>query len=258
MDELINKIKLKISLNNINEALLDAMKLTHESDFADELIIIQQRFNNLEKAFRIGIVTIEEHMLETSKISNSTLQIVNSFLQQISSPYNKAIEAISACEKYRLESINLSDLGLKFLPKEVLNLKNQILNLDISKNKIEVLPEWIGEFRKLVNLDVSNNKLKSIPSQIGNLVNLLTLELSGNNFNYLPEGICELEKLEELHCHDVDLKELPWCLFHLADRHALKYLYLGYEMSINISEEALDSANALYIMIDYSHNKNIS
>lgn len=58
-----------------------------------------------------------------------------------------------------------------------------IEHLDLSNNKLQLLPREIGELSNLVTLNISGNKLLSIPHQMGTLKNLKELNLVGNDFN---------------------------------------------------------------------------
>ncbi|XP_022668818.1 leucine-rich repeat-containing protein 57-like [Varroa jacobsoni] len=62
---------------------------------------------------------------------------------------------------------------------------------------------------KLRSLDLSYNKLKLIPDAIGQLCNLKVLNLSHNKIIKLPDAICQLAKLEILNMAANHLGNLP-------------------------------------------------
>jgi len=65
--------------------------------------------------------------------------------------------------------------------------------LDLSDNRIEELPTWIGSLSQLRELNVRNNRLTSIPQELGALSNLTTLDVRGN-----PLGQDVIDTLEQL------------------------------------------------------------
>ena len=109
-------------------------------------------------------------------------------------------------------------------------LKN-LTSLNLERNRLERLPETIGELKNLSSLDLSsnenldfddafkklstlknlsslnlwNNKLERLPESIGNLKNLSLLNLWNNKLERLPESINELKDLEFLHI-DLNVK----------------------------------------------------
>ena len=52
--------------------------------------------------------------------------------------------------------------------------------LNLSGNRLTVLPASIGSLKHLQRLDVSNNDLRELPSIISELQALRTLEIGGN------------------------------------------------------------------------------
>ena len=47
----------------------------------------------------------------------------------------------------------------------------------------------IGNLKKLTQLDVSDNKLEMLPEELAGLLALTDLHLSQNQIEYLPDGI---------------------------------------------------------------------
>jgi Leucine-rich repeat (LRR) protein len=81
---------------------------------------------------------------------------------------------------------------------------NKQIELNLSGNQLERLPEGIVELKNLTTLNLSVNQLERLPAEIGELKNLTTLFLSANQLKTLPAEIVELKNLTTL-----DLSENP-------------------------------------------------
>lgn len=114
---------------------------------------------------------------------------------------------------YRLD---LSKQKLKVIPEDVKKLPN-LLELKITRNKLRELPEWIGNFPELRRLDLSYNKLVSVPASIGKLHNLQYLGLNRNLIETLPEETGNLKNLVTLEMWDNELDYLPESMKNLRN-----------------------------------------
>ena len=64
---------------------------------------------------------------------------------------------------------------------------NTLMYLDLSGNKISILPDYIGNLTSLVNLNLSNNKdLTTLPPALGRLKNCFQLGIDNLRLNNLP------------------------------------------------------------------------
>ncbi|KAG9452257.1 hypothetical protein H6P81_005161 [Aristolochia fimbriata] len=107
--------------------------------------------------------------------------------------------------------LNLSENRLVALPSNISSLKC-LTKLDIHSNQLINLPEAIGELSSLVGLDLHANRLKSLPASIGNLINIVNLDLSSNELTVLPDAIGNLTKLKRLNVETNELEELPYTI----------------------------------------------
>ena len=105
-------------------------------------------------------------------------------------------------------TVNLSRQGLTDIPEEVFYNEN-IKVLKLYGNKIEELPERIGELTSLEKLYLGKNNLKSLPESIGKLKNLKLLSVQYNDLEKLPESIGELTNLEQLILNQNNIEYLP-------------------------------------------------
>ncbi|KAL1257590.1 hypothetical protein QQF64_010834 [Cirrhinus molitorella] len=94
-------------------------------------------------------------------------------------------------------------------PEELQKLTGNLRTVDLSNNKIEVLPAFIGGFQQLKSLTISSNKLTSLPNDIGKLKKLETLILSGNQLKQLPSSLGQLKSLRTLSLSGNHFKEFP-------------------------------------------------
>ncbi|XP_032838246.2 DISP complex protein LRCH3 isoform X16 [Tyto alba] len=140
-----------------------------------------------------------------------------------------------ACHFVSLESLNLYQNCIRYIPEAVLNLqsltflnisRNQLSTLPVhlcslplkvliaSNNKLVSIPEEIGQLRQLTELDVSSNEIQTIPPQIGNLESLRDLNVRRNNLVRLPEELAELPLIRlDFSCNKITT--IPVCYRNL-------------------------------------------
>ncbi|NXH10590.1 LRCH3 protein, partial [Bucco capensis] len=140
-----------------------------------------------------------------------------------------------ACHFVSLESLNLYQNCIRYIPEAVLNLqsltflnisRNQLSTLPVhlcslplkvliaSNNKLVSIPEEIGQLRQLTELDVSCNEIQTIPPQIGNLESLRDLNVRRNNLVCLPEELAELPLIRlDFSCNKITT--IPVCYRNL-------------------------------------------
>ncbi|NWT69253.1 LRCH3 protein, partial [Prunella himalayana] len=140
-----------------------------------------------------------------------------------------------ACHFVSLETLNLYQNCIRYIPEAVLNLqsltflnisRNQLSTLPVhlcslplkvliaSNNKLVSIPEEIGHLRQLTELDVSCNEIQTIPPQIGNLESLRDLNVRRNNLVRLPEELAELPLIRlDFSCNKITT--IPVCYRNL-------------------------------------------
>ncbi|NXG46254.1 LRCH3 protein, partial [Psilopogon haemacephalus] len=152
-----------------------------------------------------------------------------------------------ACHFVSLESLNLYQNCIRYIPEAVLNLqsltflnissddnvlfffpksRNQLSTLPVhlcslplkvliaSNNKLVSIPEEIGQLKQLTELDVSCNEIQTIPPQIGNLESLRDLNVRRNNLVRLPEELAELPLIRlDFSCNKITT--IPVCYRNL-------------------------------------------
>ena len=91
--------------------------------------------------------------------------------------------------------------------------------LNLSRNSLAILPEFIVRLPKLIRLYISFNHLTfdGIPASIGKMLQLQVLHLSYNRLELIPEGICRCVKLQRLKLNGNRLVTLPASVHLLPD-----------------------------------------
>ena len=69
---------------------------------------------------------------------------------------------------------------------------NSLEILDISKNRLQTLPENINRLSSLKVLAVQKNRIEKLPMYLGDIGSLQVLKLDGNPLTFPPSEICTL------------------------------------------------------------------
>ncbi|XP_053090045.1 leucine-rich repeat and calponin homology domain-containing protein 1 isoform X3 [Pangasianodon hypophthalmus] len=120
-----------------------------------------------------------------------------------------------------LETLNLYHNCIKSIPDSIISLQS-LTSLNISRNQLSVLPVCVCGLPLRV-LNASNNKLNALPESIGQLTNLMELDVSCNEVTALPRHIGRLKALRELNVRrnllcvlPEDLADLPLVKFDFS------------------------------------------
>jgi len=90
----------------------------------------------------------------------------------------------------RLTELNLHCNKLQALPDGLGQLQ-QLATLKLSDNALQQLPASMGQLRQLSSLDLSGNELQQLPDSLGKLLRLATLDLSRNALRALPASLAQ-------------------------------------------------------------------
>merc|ERR1712059_30869 len=107
-----------------------------------------------------------------------------------------------------LRELSLVGNQLTSLPRSLCtgSLTSSLKLLNLSENKIILLPNYFCNLRQLVTLNVSKNQLNLLPPSLGKLASLKHLHASGNNLRVLPGSFSSL-RLDTLELSGNDLQE---------------------------------------------------
>ncbi|XP_053922970.1 leucine-rich repeat-containing protein 57 isoform X2 [Cuculus canorus] len=123
----------------------------------------------------------------------------------------------------------LTGKGLTEFPEDLQKLTSNLRTIDLSNNKIELLPPLIGKFSFLKSLVLNNNKLTALPEELCKLKKLETLHLNGNHLRQLPTAFGQLSALKTLSLSGNQLRTVPTQLC------GLRHLDVISQISVQIS-----------------------
>ncbi|XP_073494902.1 leucine-rich repeat-containing protein 57 [Phyllobates terribilis] len=103
----------------------------------------------------------------------------------------------------------LTDKALVEFPEELQRLSINLRTINLSSNKIEVLPPWIGKFGVLKSLSLNHNRLTVLPDELCKLKKLETLHLATNHITRLPADFGQLFSLKTLNLSGNQLRAIP-------------------------------------------------
>ncbi|XP_075069058.1 PH domain leucine-rich repeat-containing protein phosphatase 1 isoform X2 [Mixophyes fleayi] len=161
------------------------------------------------------------------------------------------------CERNRLTSLKMSGYYLKALYASSNELTHldvypdpcHLAFMDISRNSLDCLPEWVSERKSLEVLDVSYNCLTELPARLFCASGLRKLLAGYNRLHRLPEHV-EQTQLEILDVQHNQLLELPANLLIKSDSlRCLNASANNLEMlpAACLSEETQSSLQELYV-----------
>lgn len=137
------------------------------------------------------------------------------------------LENASRTGVFQLSGSNVSEF-----PKDVVRIKDTVRSLDLSKNKLKVIPDYLGTFVNLKHLNLNDNKVGTMPSSIGDLskleslsirnnmlvtvprsleslTHLRSVDLSGNHITSFPKQFCNLKHLDMIDLSRNKITEIP-------------------------------------------------
>uniref|UniRef100_A0A674DYQ3 PH domain leucine-rich repeat-containing protein phosphatase 2 n=1 Tax=Salmo trutta TaxID=8032 RepID=A0A674DYQ3_SALTR len=161
------------------------------------------------------------------------------------------------CQRNQLRALTLSGFTLRTLHASsnrlttvnIYPVPNQLTQMDLSRNLLEYLPDWVCDSRKVEVLDVTHNFLSELPARLLSSLSLRKLLAGNNRLQRLPD-LLDHVPLEVLDLQHNKLGELPESLFYKALN--LKYLNVSANALETIppssqSEESLSTLQELYL-----------
>ncbi|XP_053130001.1 leucine-rich repeat-containing protein 57 isoform X4 [Hemicordylus capensis] len=103
----------------------------------------------------------------------------------------------------------LTGKGLSEFPEDLQKLASNLRTIDLSNNKIEILPPLMGKFSVLKSLALNHNKLTALPEELCRLKKLEILHLNSNQLTQLPAAFGQLAALKTLSLSGNKLRTLP-------------------------------------------------
>uniref|UniRef100_A0A1A7XQL4 PH domain and leucine rich repeat protein phosphatase 1 n=1 Tax=Iconisemion striatum TaxID=60296 RepID=A0A1A7XQL4_9TELE len=148
---------------------------------------------------------------------------------------------------HTLKSLHAAHNELKHL--EVQPVPENLTVLDLSRNKLGCVPDWLGESSRLEVLDINHNCVTELPVWLLSSGSLRKLLAGWNDVSRLMERL-ERSQLEVLDLQHNHLTELPHNLFIKAQ--SLRYLNVSANKledlpAASMSEDAFSSLEELYV-----------
>lgn len=100
-------------------------------------------------------------------------------------------EVLGQCDN--LEMVGFKSNNINQVPRN--SLPTKLRWLILTDNRIEVLPDSLGERPRLQKLALAGNRLTSLPSTLSQLRNLELVRISANNLIECPDQLLRLPKL---------------------------------------------------------------
>ncbi|XP_073763654.1 PH domain leucine-rich repeat-containing protein phosphatase 2 [Danio rerio] len=161
------------------------------------------------------------------------------------------------CQRNQLTTLTLSGFTLRTLHANnnrlttvnIYPVPNQLTHMDLSRNLLEYLPDWVCDSRKIEVLDVSHNLLSELPARLLSSLSLRKLLAGNNRLERLAE-LLDHVPLETLDLQHNRLRELPESLFYKAlNLKCLNVSANGLETipPSSQSEESLSTLQELYL-----------
>ncbi|XP_048049534.1 leucine-rich repeat and calponin homology domain-containing protein 1 isoform X3 [Megalobrama amblycephala] len=174
----------------------------------------------LEDAANSGFMNLSSRKLKEFPRTASNYDLTDTVEADLSK--NRLIDIPSeVCHLVSLETLNLYHNCIRNIPDTIISLQS-LTCLNISRNQLSVLPACVCGLPLRV-LNASNNKLNALPESIGQLTNLMELDVSCNEITALPRHIGQLKALRELNVHrnllcvlPEDLADLPLVKFDFS------------------------------------------
>lgn len=146
-----------------------------------------------------------------------------------------------------LTHITINDSEVLFEEvQEPYNRLRKVIEIDLSYNNIEFIPQFFKKFILLQKLILRRNLLSTLNPQIANLKNLKELDLSENKLKKVPEVVYELPKLTQLNLNNNMIDSLDFN----KKNNTLNYLFLANNFFVNIPHDALNFTELTLLALD--------
>ncbi|KAG8521134.1 PH domain leucine-rich repeat-containing protein phosphatase 1 [Galemys pyrenaicus] len=167
------------------------------------------------------------------------------------------------CERNQLVTLNICGYFLKALyassnelvQLDVYPVPNFLSYVDVSRNRLENVPEWVCESRKLEVLDIAHNQICELPARLLSNSSLRKLLAGHNQLARLPERL-ERTSVEVLDVQHNQLLELPPSLLMKAD--SLRFLNASANKLEGLPPATLSEETSSILQELYLTNNNLT
>ena len=166
--------------------------------------------------FPLEILTLADS-LEILDISNNNLSSLPEEITQLTklkilfasnNQFKTLPKVLGRCQN--LEMVGFKSNQINQVPADSLPLKLRWLIL--TGNRIEILPDTLGERPLLQKLALAGNQLSALPENMDQLINLELIRISANNLTYFPAQLLNLPKLAWLAFSGNPFSKIELCI----------------------------------------------
>ncbi|TKY86480.1 hypothetical protein EX895_004629 [Sporisorium graminicola] len=201
------------NLVNLERFILAANSLEKLPDSMSELVnlrTIDLRRNQVQDVSSLlGLPRLKNIQAESNNIKSfeATLGPQLTQVELGRNPLSKVrIAALTTCD---LTSLDLSSTNMTRLEEGLFPQLPALVKLTLDGNQLVVLPDTLGELKRLEMLSCSNNLLATLPESIGDLKALKELLVHNNNLKTLPQSLWFCESLAHINLSSNLLESFP-------------------------------------------------
>lgn len=186
--------------------LTDVPKNIESCPALTTLNLSNNKIDNIKENTFLDLNRLQSLNLSYNKLNSlptSLGRLINLKVLNISgNPFNEI--KLRLVEKLK----SLETLSMRNTSRENQNMPNlssltNLVELDLSCNKLTRVPDDITWCSKLKRLNISENRLEKLPERFGDsFLSLESLNISDNKLNELPNSLCKMCNLKRLYIND--------------------------------------------------------
>lgn len=255
------------SSSNLKTLYLQNNKLENldnfNNDSIDTLHLKQNCFKQLPVNFFSKFPQLKTVYLDCNFLTSLSKQTSETITTLTLSLNNIQTIEVAALKLPQLLNLNLSKNRIKNLPKNFSESFPNLINLDLSYNYIEEIPESSSIFPEtLKELNLSHNCIEKVSTTITSLRNLISLKINDNKLTYVPK----LNPFIQLFCasdnkiSEIESQDLFSLIgINLQNNELTSYpigIYHPYLEGINLSHNKISRIN-FSSSIEENQNRNL-
>eukprot|EP01080_Neovahlkampfia_damariscottae_P010115 gene10115-2534_t len=196
--------KLNLSTNKLQkDSTQEIVKLKNLTDLNLSFNCLEE-FEGFEGS---NLIKLNLTSCNLKKLSNKIFQIASLEELELIRNFDLMFEELDENINSKLRKLSISNSKFIRIPEVIFHLIS-LVHLDVSYNKITELSK-IDSLRNLVYLDLSNNKLNVLPSEFKKLEKLKLLDLSNNDFTEFPLVLKYMKNINEIIISSNRIEKFP-------------------------------------------------
>ena len=183
--------------------------------------------------YNVNDILVGELIFKGSEFSDTTTIVGKFKLKVMNSNYSfdnlrqdnnfNSFLSLLKTKPQQIKSLDLSNCGLAYLPKE-LSLFENLEELNLSENNFQVTDlNLLSKLHKLKSISFQNCKLREFPMVILSFTKLKKLDLFNNEIKEIPEKLYELNSLTELEVSANDLASVSSNIYKLTQLNLFSF-----------------------------------